>query len=195
MQEIPGYIYHLSYVGIFIWFAFLEQITPVPEEVSLISIGYISMHDTLNPFIAAAVAVAGLLTADNIIFYLSLKGNKLIDKLTGKASKKLVEKMKESLKQNATKTLIVMALLPKIRFLSPVLSAAASIKWKLFFYINSVVTVVYVIVYMLIGILFQKQLQYIFHELELWQHVIFVLAMLIIAILLFKRIKKMLNAD
>ncbi|QEC65781.1 hypothetical protein FRZ67_00105 [Panacibacter ginsenosidivorans] len=195
MSSLPDYIYHLSYIGIFLWFAFIEQVTPVPEEVALITVGYTSMHTKLEPVVCGVIAIAGLLTADNLIFYLSLKSNKLVEKLTGKVNKHLADKIKMNFQKNAVKTLIVMALLPKLRFLSPVISAASGISWKLFLFINSLVTVFYVTVYMLIGIFFQKQLNAVLHELALWQHIIFVAIILTIAIFLIVKIKKIKEAS
>lgn len=195
IEQVPDYVYHLSYFGIFLWFAFLEQITPIPEEVSLVSIGYVSMHTAINPFISGVVAVAGLLTADNLIFYLSLKGSKLINKITGNVSETFIRNFKEKLQKNSLKTLVIMALLPKVRFLSPVISATSGIRWKLFFYINSIVTILYVVVYMLIGILFQKQLQYALQKMELWQHIIFIILMIAAFLFIVFRIRKLTRVD
>lgn len=64
--DISQYVYHFSYLGIFLWFAVIEQFTPIPEDVSLITIGYISMHTPLDPWLASGVSLIGLLTADNV---------------------------------------------------------------------------------------------------------------------------------
>ena len=189
--DLPGYIYHLSWFGIFLWFAFLEQLTPVPEEISLMTLGYISITTSLNPLISGAVAAAGLLTADNLLFYLSLKGNKLTKKLTDKTNTQLVDRLRQNFQHHAKKTLLVMALLPKLRFLSPVIAATASISWKLFFWVNSAATIFYVAVYMLIGILFHSQLGVVLHKVKLWQHIIFIGAMVGIAIFLTLTIRKL----
>lgn len=189
-HNIAEYIYHFSYLGIFLWFAFLEQLTPVPEEVSLISLGYISMHSSIDPLIGGFVAITGLLSADSLFFYLSLKGNKIIKRIMGKTSNKLINTIRQDLQRDTRKTLIIMALLPKLRFLSPIISANFGISWKYFFSINSIATMFYVTVYLIIGIFFQKQLQTILHELELWQHIIFVFIMILVAISLVFMIRK-----
>jgi membrane protein DedA with SNARE-associated domain len=188
--DLPGYIYHLSWLGIFLWFAFLEQLTPVPEEISLMTLGYISITTSLNPLISGAVAAAGLLTADNLLFYFSLKGNKLTKKLTDNTNIQLLGRLKRNLQHEAKKTLIIMALLPKLRFLSPVIAGTAGISWKLFFFVNSAVTVFYVAVYMLIGILFHSQLGVVLRKVKLWQHIIFIGAMAGIAVFLILTIGK-----
>jgi membrane protein DedA with SNARE-associated domain len=123
---LSGYIYHLSWFGIFLWFAFLEELTPIPEEISLMTLSYISVIASMNPVISGAVAVVGLLTADNLLYYFSLKENKLTKKLIDKTNTQLLDRLKWNLQQNAKKTLIIMALLPKLRFLSPVIAATAN---------------------------------------------------------------------
>lgn len=189
--DLPGYIYHLSWFGIFLWFAFLEQLTPVPEEISLMTLGYIAITTSLNPLISGGVATIGLLTADNLLFYLSLKGNKLTRKLTDNTNTQLLDRLKRNLQHHAKKTLIIMALLPKLRFLSPVIASSAGISWKLFFFINSAATVFYVAVYMLIGILFHRQLGAVLHKVKLWQHIIFIGAMVGITVFLILTIRKL----
>lgn len=187
---LPEYIYHLSYLGIFLWFAFIEQLTPVPEEISLVSLGYISMHTPLNPVICGFVSVTGLLTADNLFFYLSLKGNKFAHKLVSKVNHRLMDRIKKKLQDNSRKTLIIMSLVPKLRFLSPILSAASGISWKRFFLINSIATIFYTTVYILIGIFFYSQLEMLLHELKLFQHLIFIALMICAAIYLILRIRR-----
>jgi len=190
-SDLPGYISHLSWFGIFLWFAFLEQLTPVPEEVSLMTLGYISITTSLHPLISGAVAAVGLLTADNLLFYFSLKGNKLTRKLTEKTNTELLGQLKRNLQQNAKKTLVIMALLPKLRFLSPVIAATANISWKLFFFVNSAATVFYVAAYMLIGVLFHKQLGILINKLKYWQHIIFIASMAGIAVFLVVTIRRL----
>jgi hypothetical protein len=99
--DMPGYIYHLSWLGIILWFAFPEQLTPAPEEISLMTLGYISIITSLNPLISGAVAAAGLLTADNLFFHFSLKGNKLTRKLTDKTNTQMLDRLKLNFQENA----------------------------------------------------------------------------------------------
>lgn len=189
-SDLYQYVDDFSYAGIFIWFAFVEQLTPVPEEVSLISLGYLSMHTVLNPLICGIVSVIGLLCADNLFFFLALKGNKLVQQLTGKINNQLINRIKQNLQRNPRKTLVIMALLPKLRFLSPVISATLGIRWRLFLLINSLATIFYVTLYMLIGILFHHQLQEMLRELHTMRHIIFIIFMIVLSIIIFFMIKK-----
>ena len=56
----------MSYFGIFIWFLFLDQLTPIPEEVTLLSIGYIAKNHLINPYYAGLSAFLGLTIIDNL---------------------------------------------------------------------------------------------------------------------------------
>src|ERR1700716_292775 len=97
-NDLSHYIYQFSYLGIFLWFVVIEQVTPVPEEVSLMTVGYISVHSSLNPFICWSVSLGGLLIADNLLFYLSHTGNKITKKWLRKVNSRWIHKIKEDLK-------------------------------------------------------------------------------------------------
>lgn len=189
--DISSYIIHLSYVGIFLWFLILEQLTPLPEEVSLMSVGYIAIHNNLNPFLCGIAALTGLLICDNMLFYLSLKGNKLAQKLLHKITPKLMDRIKKSLETSTTKTLFVSALLPKLRFFSPLIAAALNVTWKQFFFVDTAATLFYVLVYMLIGIFFHNQLDAFLTEMKIIQHSVFTLLMIAVAIFIAFKAKKM----
>jgi len=193
-MQVNGFTHYIfTYPGMFLWFAIIEQFTPIPEEVALMTVGYISVHSSLNAVLSAAVSVAGLLTADNIFFYLALKGNKLSERALKKVNHKLLDKMKDGLHKHAVKTLIIMALLPKLRFLSPVISATTGISWKLFMIVNTTVTAFYVTVYMFIGIFFHSQLNAILKKVQLAQHAIFIGVMILVGIAIIWGIGKYVN--
>jgi membrane protein DedA with SNARE-associated domain len=188
--DLASYVQSFSYLGIFLWFAIGEQLTPVPEEVYLISVGYIIRQVSLNPVLAGIACVLGLLATDNFLFFISRKGNKISDKIIDKINSNLLEKIKDNLKRNAVKTLLVMALLPKLRFISPIVSGIAGISWRTFLIVNSIATVFYVSVYMLCGMLFHNQLHNLLKKLAVAQHGIFTGVMLILAIVLVFVIRK-----
>jgi len=189
-NDLVSYIQRFSYPGIYLWFAIGEQLTPVPEEISLISIGYISKNFSLNPFIAGLASLAGLLSFDNFLFFISKKGNKFSDKLLRKINSKLLDKIKNDLKTKPVKTLTVMALVPKLRFISPIVSGISDISWKIFLLVNSIVTAFYVVVYMFLGAFFHTQLSRLFHKITITQHAIFIVFLICFAIFLAVVIRK-----
>ena len=181
-SSLTDYIQQFSYLGIFLWFAVIEQVTPIPEEVYLISLGYVAIHVGLNPFLSGIVALAGLLATDNVLYYLSLKGNKLAKKLLSKINPAIMERIERNFKERSVKTLFVTALIPKLRFFSPIIAGTLKVRWPTFLFINGGATLFYVIVYMCIGIFFHNQLTAVLKKLDFVQHGIFIVVMIIVAV-------------
>ncbi len=190
-HDISSVIIQLSYFGIFVWFAVIEQLTPVPEEVYLMSAGYIAVHLHMNIILCALAALAGLLATDNLLFYLALKGNKFSQKLLKKINHDLLDNIKNKLKNKAAITIFIGALVPKLRFFNPLIAGSINIKFKIFFFANAAATLLYVTVYMSIGILFHRQLNYVLKELKYVQHGIFIAMMIIIAIFIIIKMRKL----
>ncbi len=181
-SNLTDYIQQFSYLGIFLWFAVIEQVTPIPEEVYLISLGYIAIHIGLNPYLCGMVAVIGLLTTDNALYYLTLKGNRLTKKLLSKINAKVMERIERNFKGRSVKTLFVTALIPKLRFFSPIIAGTLKVRWPTFLFINGGATLFYVIVYMCLGIFFHNQLTTVLKKLDFVQHGVFITVMIIIAV-------------
>src|SRR5437868_712179 len=83
----PGFVEFIErfgYIGIFIWFITIDQISPIPEEISLLIIGYLCAHEVFHPLLAGLICLAGFVTADIAYYYLSRTGSKLIKKKAGK---------------------------------------------------------------------------------------------------------------
>jgi len=98
-QQLQTYFSRFGYAGIYLWFITVDQIAPLPEEITLIAIGYAASSGLLNPFIAGFSAVLAFMTIDTIYFYLTKTGNKFISRITNKAKSKMVENYKKKLKE------------------------------------------------------------------------------------------------
>lgn len=182
----PGATYkdmdQLSYAGIFMWFALIEQFTPVPEEAALMSIGYVSAHGQLNIYIAAVFCLAGLLVADSLLFYASLKGTLIIGRLLEKVDSRLLENLKLNFKKNAEKSMIIAALLPKVRFLSPVIAAYSGVPWRRFVLVNGLVTACYVAFYLFAGMFFYRKVTVLMAEMNWPTNLLFIAFVVLILI-------------
>ena len=178
--------YHpMSYLGIFIWFLFLDQLTPIPEEVTLLSIGYIAQHHLVNPYIAGLSAFCGLTIIDNLFYWLSFSGNKLIIRFKNKIGEKMRQKYINGMENHAVRTLLILSFIPKIRFFSPIFAGLFKVKWSTFFIVNGVGTIIFIAVYIVAGMLFHSGLAYLLKELEMLRHFIFVIFMVVITIIVF----------
>jgi membrane protein DedA with SNARE-associated domain len=84
-----------------------------------------------------------------------------------------------------------MALIPKIRFISPIVAGISGISWRVFLLVNSIATSFYVTVYVLLGILFHKGLSRLMKKLEWTQHIIFIATIVIVAIFIVVKVRKL----
>ncbi len=71
------YFTHYGYIGIYVWFITVDQIAPIPEEITLIIIGYFASQGLINPVFSGVFSIAAFLTVDAVYFYLTKSGNKL----------------------------------------------------------------------------------------------------------------------
>ncbi len=193
MTDFQELIEQFSYFGIFLWFAFFDQITPIPEELVLITMGFIANQGHLDPVLAGIAAVGGLVAIDNIYYGLGKSGKFLFNQL-GKASNlEVIEKFKIRIIEHDWQTIFMMSWFPKLRFITPFIAAAASIKWLRFAIINALSSMTYVILYILLGIFFEEQLEAIRLEMLM---VYITIVMLIVGILVFVWIfRKPINQD
>ena len=191
VSGVSQYIVHFSFLGIFIWFALIEQVTPIPEEVSLVTVGYVCRHAGIHPLIAGLASLLGLLAADALFYLMAHKGARWINKVLDRFGKAPLEHYRERIRLRPVRTLLIMALLPKLRFLSPILSATVGISWGLFITVNAIATLFYVSTYIILGTLFHDQLAALFRELELLRHLLFAAIILFIGWLLIIKVEKM----
>jgi membrane-associated protein len=183
-NEFSSY-HQISYLGVFLWFLFLDQLTPIPEEVTLLSIGYIAEHHLINPYFAGFAAFLGLTIIDNIFYWLAFSGNKVINRLKNTISKKVQIKYSKKLEEHTVRTLLILSFIPKIRFFSPIFAGLFKVKWRLFFVINGIGTIIFITIYIAAGMLFHNSLEYLLKELEIVQHSVFIVFMILITVVVF----------
>jgi membrane-associated protein len=181
-SEIPGFIQHLSYMGIFLWF-FLSQvivIMPIPEEVVLISIGYVSATGVWNPFLAAPIALVTLLLADNVFYSLALSGNRYIKRLVERSGGGAFASAEAQMKRNMPRTVFTLTFIPRLRFFGPILAGILKLKWYAFFLADASALVIHVSIYTVVGYFFHRSITILFKNMALVHHVIFIAAILVI---------------
>lgn len=189
--ELENLLNEYSYLGIFLWFMIFDQLTPIPEEVSLITIGYIASQTSLNPLICGVLSLLGLITIDNIYYYLTYKGTRFAKRLFDKQNKNnFLQHLKQKVRNKSWVYLFIIELIPRFRILSPVIACASNIGWKKFNLINTTGTSIIVAVYIYIGVFFNDSLSYFFKGFETLRHFIFAVVLLSIFIFIWRFFKK-----
>ena len=80
MHEIFTYVQHFSYLGIFIAAIFSGYIIPIPEEVLLLTLGYISSTGYIQLIPLISLILVAFILSDYLVYRLTLQNNKYVDK-------------------------------------------------------------------------------------------------------------------
>jgi membrane protein DedA with SNARE-associated domain len=172
LPGFTGYISQYGYIGILIWFITLDQITPMPEEISLMVIGYLCAHGVFNPFLAGGVSLAAFLLIDFIYYRLTKAGKKVI-KVKNSKLKWLMEHYKEKLQRHLARTILVLCFIPRMRMFAPILSGSTNVPARKFIALDAVILSVFTSLYMVLGFFFYHGARRIFGELETHHHLLF----------------------
>ncbi len=161
MTDFQELIVQYSYLGIFLWFIFFDQVTPIPEELILISMGFAANQGLMNPFAGVGAALLGLVIVDNVYFGLTRSGKYFFKRLKKPKVVKTMERFQTRIREHDWQTILLLSFFPKLRFLTPFMAAAAGIPWLRFSMLNASASAAYVVLYVLVGIFFERQLAHI----------------------------------
>src|SRR5947207_2375917 len=116
LSKFEIFIRNYGYFGIFIWFITFDQLTPLPEEISLIVLGYFIAHHTFNPVFAGIASIAGFLTVDIVYYWLARTGSRLLKRRKRKKKPSgFLVRYKKMLKEKMLKALLILAFIPRVR--------------------------------------------------------------------------------
>jgi membrane protein DedA with SNARE-associated domain len=195
--KTPGFTHFVSrlgYIGIIAWFITFDQLTPIPEEISLLMVGYLSAHHIFNPVAAGICCLAGFIGVDIVYFFLSKKGSSFISKKI-KASSSIIDSYKNNLKHNTFRAVLVLCFIPRMRMFAPILAGSMKLSFRRFLLCDSIALAAFTTIYLLIGIIFNKSLGAVIAKTKWLQDIMFLAAVVLVAVLLVvwgkrRRVKK-----
>lgn len=194
-HDITYYIIRYSYLGVFLWFLIMDQLTPIPEEVVLLTVGYLSHTDKVNPLFAGLAASLGLMIVDNLYYYMAFTGNKWTRNLQRQKRMLIFSKFQESLQKHKVKTLLMIAFIPKVRFFGPILAGLSKLPYRQFFFINLTGTAVYVLFYLTLGFYFHHAMELLIQKVEFYHHAIFIFFVIIVGASISFWVRRFLSKD
>jgi len=183
------FVSRFGYIGIVLWFITFDQLTPIPEEISLLIIGYLCVHNVFNPVFAGISSLVGFLIIDSIYFILSKKGSSLIKKKT-EGSSSFMESYRNKLKHHTFKAVFVVCFIPRMRLFAPILAGSIGLPFKKFLLFDVVALTAFTTVYILLGIIFNRSLGAVITKTKGLQNIVFFATVAIIAITLIFFIRK-----
>lgn len=175
--QFINYLMTWGYWGIFVWFMTFDNVTPVPQEISLLVIGYLSAGDWFNPYLAALTCIFAFIIIDIVYYKLSYAGNKIIIKFYKK--NQWIEKYSDKLEKHMGKTLYTLCFLPRMRFLSPILVGLLNLSFRKFLFYDILSISTFSLIYISIGNIFHQTLSDYIPRIDNLIFKIFILAMVV----------------
>ena len=168
-QNLP-LLEHLSYLGIFLLVAMSGHMLPVPQDISLISVGYLIALNYISFWPALLVGSIAPITSDLFLFYLSTVGSRFAPKPEKYSRTWLFQFAMHHMHENTILTVMLMRLVTGSRFMSPVMGAYMGVPIKKYLIANSISAAVFGPLFILLGFVFHEKITLIINVLKSFEH-------------------------
>ena len=174
-----------SYVGIFFAVFAAGYIIPIPEEIFLLSIGYLGAIGIISPGVAIAISIAALILGDSIVFALARHGFPSIQRMYARILKtRLGKRFKMRSEEHVTRSIFVLRFIPGLRFLSPMMAAMHNVSFLRFFFIDLCAIALYITLYILLGYHLSDSILRVMVRVQEVRHMIFTAILFVVAVII-----------
>ena len=185
---------HFSYLAIFFFALFSGYFIPIPEEIILLIIGFMAWSHMIHLTPAIFVVIIAFIIGDNILYRLTLKHNKHVNKLIHEVlSIKIISKRREFLEKHIGATIFASRFMPFLRFVGPVFSGYVKANEKKFMFFNTLAIIIYAPFVVWVGYFFNEYFSLIAMEIGKIKHILFILVLIIIGLLISRAIDSYFN--
>jgi len=172
----------VSILGL-IGFAMLGNLFPgIPEEIAILAIGVAVGSHIIPGHIAFLATLVGLFIIDNILYYLSFRGTRVVMFLQKKVFGKNLDIRSEFIKTHIMKIIFFSRFIVHVRPLGPFLAGVNRVPWKKFVILNTLALSIYIGIMFLIGIYFHSRIERIIYGVGFLKNIILIVLILIILI-------------
>jgi membrane protein DedA with SNARE-associated domain len=175
-QSAIIYFNHISYLGVYFFAASIGYAVPIPEEIFLVLVGYAIGSGLLAyGWLAIVLALAGVLTSDLVIYFLSRGGRASFGWFRKGSEGSGLKDYEKQMRVHAPKTIFVLRFIPGLRFASPVLAGSTRVNIKTFLAYDFLAAIFHVPFLIALGYHFAEQLNQLIDHLQMARHIIFLL--------------------
>ncbi len=179
-----------SYLGIAGFSVLTGYIIPIPEEVTLLIIGYVAGIGPIKLYFAVAAAAGGVIVGDNILFLMSLRGSKYVDRLKNKLRKNKIIHYEHVMHEHIGKTIFFIRFVVGLRFFGPVLAGMLKVKWRKFFFINAAASILHALFFISLGYYFHRSFLVLVTQVEVIRHILFFFSASLFGLLITKTVSE-----
>lgn len=176
----------LSYWGIAIIGLIANAFPLAPEEVILLVLGYLTGTGAFKIWLVAPIMIAGMFTSDIVLFTLSRRGAKFVERLKKKVHKNKKFQDENWIKAHVKKIIFISRFVIIFRFMGPVLSGSVKTRWSTFLFYDFIALCVYVPTVLFIGNYFQNYLSDIVQGVADFKDYFLLAVGLIVVVIFFK---------
>ncbi|MFH1473044.1 MAG: hypothetical protein ABIF06_01340 [bacterium] len=160
----------LSYLGVFIFIVLSGHIIPIPQDLSLISAGYITALGYTSLWPVLIIGMIAPVFSDLFLFYLSTVGSRFAPKPERYEHMRLFKFATHHMHNNTILLVMFMRFVTGFRFMSPVVGAYMKVPIKKYFIANSISAAVFGPVFIMLGYTFHTQITSIINTLKSIEH-------------------------
>lgn len=180
----------LSYFGVLILAMLSNMFIPVPEEIILVVMGYLSGNGQFMYPLVMGIFILGLMISDYALYSLTLHGSRLVQGFIKRLQKRGLLKNEGYTRRHIKKIIFFSRFLVYLRFIGPVMSGYLKVDRKTFLTHNFLALVVYVNIFLGLGHHFHKQIEIITDGVARFKNYLLTGLLIIFTIVVLKYIQK-----
>ncbi|MBI4016307.1 MAG: DedA family protein [Candidatus Aenigmarchaeota archaeon] len=189
IDVLISYLSSVSYLAIFFLFIATGVGLPIPEELTLLVLGYLARIDVFDFVPLAVVSFIAIFASDNLGFYIGRNNKKWINHFFSREKLALA---KEHLRLHGGKTIFFSRFVCVLRVLFPIVAGSVGMSWKKFVIIDTSAILIMVPLFMALGYYSGPYVEHIAKAIvSLDRIVLFVaLIVIVIAFLSYKKMRR-----
>lgn len=180
----------LTYGSMFTLALAANMVVPVPEEIVLLVVGYFTAKGHFSFLYSYAIFVSGMFISDTILYFMAYKGARITKRLAKKVESNRHLRDEGFVRKHIKKIIIMSRFVMYLRWIGPVLSGVAKVKYKTFALYNAIALAIYVPFVLWLGRYFENYIDNILSDINRVQNVFLFIFSIITLSILFKLINK-----
>lgn len=165
----------LSYGGIWL-VSFLSNVfIPVPEELTLLALGYLSGTGAINGWLTIPLVISALLVNDILLYKLSKRGSKITNFLYKRFFEKKLERRGEKwVDMNIGRIIFLSRFLIQLRFIGPFLAGSKKVSIKKFVLYDLLALIIYTPLFIGLGWYFHSRINLVIENVNVFKNILLV---------------------
>ena len=172
-------LHQFSYFGLFILLTKISSaiVLPLPEEIILLTAGYLVAIGVIGATLGIFVSILELLVGDVFLFYIARLGGAYAQKLRARVNKIGLEKTWIFSPKQPLRAVFVLRFLTGFRFIAPIYAGFEEASWKGYLLTDILAIVIFVPAMFWLGYEFHSSIIAFIAGFELLRHTVFILVL------------------